>query len=327
MIPIQIKDSERSALKLLKPAIESALHEAGIEIEIPAEYTGVRGFYDHNLKINKLAYAAIEHFELPLVRTWYKYGQYEPYEELRPKSLEVGDHQREAYVPSQRKTDVTQERIKGYLLDRDLNTVFEQELFEFLTDNYEEWNPVPYTDVYLASTKIIRVMEVLDTLSSEEVLVEIADLREELKQASIDLRYEFESIPTFSEEIHSHTKNYLLSLEEALVKIDETSEITDNQLETIQESRKVYHQYVWPWAALNISLDKAKGPKESVEDFKSSGRDMVDEDKKSYDTHLKGWNADLADQNLKPSAAQHQAVHQPTPEAIKKLQRAALENS
>lgn len=326
MIPIQIRDSEEAALKLLKPAMESALHEANIELEIPTTYTGVRGFFDHNLKINKLAYAAIEEYDLPLLRTWYKYGQYEPYEEIRPTSLEIGDNSNNAYVPSHLKTDVTQKRIKDYLLEQNLPAIFEKDLYEFLIDNYKDWDPAPYTNTYIASTKIIRVLEELASNDEEEITSNIGELNEEFKQASIDLRYDLDNIDTFNENVQEHVKKYLLNLEDALLQIDETSEINQEQLETLEESRNVYHQYVWPWAALKISLDKAKGPESSLENFDSSGRDILLSNKKSYQIHVMGWETELSNQGLKPAFAKQQS-QTTTPEAVRKLQRAALENN
>lgn len=327
MIPIQIRDFERTALELLKPAMESALHEEGIELEIPDEYTGVEGFYDSNLKVNKLAYAAIEEFDLPLLRTWYKYGQYEPYEELRPKSLNVGDNDENAYVPSGLKKDVTQESIKRYLLNRDLKSVFKQDKFEFLIENYNEWDPEPYTNAYIASTKIIRVLENLNESDSETIVLQVGDLRSEFKQASIDLRYKFDTVEAFPDDLHDHAEEYLTNLEDALVRIDDTSEITDEQLETIQEARRVYHESVLPWAAMIISIDRARGPEKSLPDFLRRGQERLDKRKKTYDTYLKGWKTDLGDQGLKPTRTQHQALAEPAPEAIKKLRRAALENT
>lgn len=326
MVPIQIRDFERAAIELLKPALETALYEAGVELNIPDEYTGVRGFYEDNLKINKLAYAAIEEYDLPLVRTWYKYGQYEPYEEIDPKSLNIGDNSDNAYVPSSLKTDVTQGRIKDYLLDRDLSSMFDKELFDFLIENYKEWEPKPYTDTYIASTEIIRVLETLQESDDEGIILKASDLRNDFKQASIDLRYDLDSINTFDDELLEHAQTYLGDLEDALRVVDETSEVNESQMETIKEGRKVYHEYVWPWAALQISLDKAEGPTESRKSFDAGGRKMLEEDRSTYGTYLTGWETQLQEQNLKIGFAKRQSEYT-APDAVRKLQRTALENN
>lgn len=321
MFPIQINDKEQAALESLTGSIETALDEANVELEIPSEYTGVRGFYDHNIKMNKIAYAAIEEFDLPLVRTWYRYGQFEPYQQIRPKSITVGQHSQDAYVPSSRRTDVTQNDIKEFLLERDLSSIFEKDLFEFLIDNYNEWDPEPYTDTYVASTKIIKILEEMETSDTDAFLRQVGDLRNQFKQASLDLRYEIKRIDTFGEDVHQHIDYYLQNLEDALIKVDETSEVSDSQLEALKQSRVVYHEFVWPWAAINISLDKATGPVEEIKKFDKSGKEKIEEDKKSFNTHIKGWETDLEDEELKPGIYTRGRAVQRSPEAIAQLQR------
>ncbi|MDL0121796.1 hypothetical protein [Halobacterium salinarum] len=321
-----MRDTERTAIQLLKPAMETALYEADVELTIPSRYTGVRGFYEDNLKVNKLAYAAIEEFDLPLLRTWYKYGQYEPYEEIDPKALEVGDNSDDAYVPSSLRTDVTQGDITEYLLERDLDEMFDKDLFDFLIENYREWDPEPYTDTYIASTEIIQVLEGIKQDNEKSLITNAGKRRKKLKQASIDLRYDLKSIETFDDELHEHAQTYLADLEDILRWVDETSEVSDEQLNTIKEARKAYHQYVWPWAAMQISLDKAKGPVESKQNFDESGMEILNEDKSSFNTYLTGWDTRLRDQNLKPRFSNRSSGYT-APESLKKLQQAALDDT
>jgi len=326
MIPIQIKDTEKAALQILKPAIEHALYEANIELEIPTEYTGVKGFYDHNLKIKKLAYAAIEEFELPLIRTWYKYGQYEPYEELRPKRMEVGANAEDAYIPSRLKKDITQTDIKDFLIDRDLISMFEQDIFSFLEENYREWDPQPYTNAYIYSTEVIELLEIINSVDRDVFLSEIGDINSNFTQASIDLRYELDSIETFDDEVAEHAKDYLKSFENALTKVDETSEISNEGFETIRESRRTYHEYVLPWLALKISLHKARGPENSIDDFSASGQNILRNDRPGYITYLKGWKSQLDETDLSLSFSHYQSMSKAAPEAIQMLQRAAIDD-
>lgn len=329
MIPLQVREKDEQALKVLKPALETALYEANVELEIPTQYTGIRGFYDDNLKLNKLAYSAIEEFDLPLIRTWYKYGQYEPYEDLRPKQLEPHNHrfEDEAYVMSGQRTTVHLEELIDFLLDLDLESFFDQEIYEFLISNYKDWDPVPYTDAYVASTRIIRVLEDLNSSEPEDILASVGDLQSEFKDASIDLRYELESVNEFDDDIHEHISTFLRSFEDALRRIDETSSLDEEEKATLVKSRRVYHGYVWPWAALTISIDRAKGPDSRIDDFRESGRDMLETDKDDYETHLKGWKTELGESGLTGHWGGNRPRDTPVPEAIKDLQRAALDNN
>lgn len=329
MIPIQVRKKDKQALSVLKPALETALYEANVELDIPTEYTGIRGFYDHNLKINKLAYAAIEEFELPLIRTWYKYGQYEPYEQLRPKQLEPHNHRYEddAYVMSGQRSPVYLQDLIDFLLEMDLKAVFEQEIFEFLISNYEEWDPAPYTDAYVASTRVIRVLEELHHATQEEILASAGELQSEFKDASIDLRYEINSVEQFSDTIHNHISTFLRNVEDALRGINETSTLDAEANAALSKSRRVYHGYVWPWAALTISVDRADGPADRIEDFRESGRDMLRTDKNEYETHLKGWKTELEESGLALDWGGNISLDNQVPQPIHDLQRASLENT
>lgn len=329
MIPLQVREKDEQALSVLKPALETALYEAEVELEIPERYTGVRGFYDHNLKINKLAYAAIEEFDLPLVRTWYKYGQYEPYEELRPKQLDPHNHRYEddAHVMSGQRSAIYLEDLIEFLLDLDLKSIFEQEVFEFLISNYEDWDPAPYTDAYISSTRIIKVLEDLHYREPEDILDSVGNLESEFKDASIDLQYELKTTEEFDDEIHDHTTTFLRSLEDSLRRIEETSSLDAEKEATLAKSRRVYHGFVWPWTALTISINRAKGPENRIDEFRESGRDMLKTDKEDFETHLKGWTTELGEAGLLAEWGPNQSYEASVPEAIRDLQRAALTNN
>lgn len=325
MIPLQISDKERAALLTMKPAIEEALYKAGIELEIPEEFTGIKGFYDHNLKVNKIAYNVIERFDLPLLRTWFKYGQWEPYDELRPKTMSVGENAEKAYLVSGIKLAHTQEDIVNYLIEEDVGAIFEKEKFEFLVENYRRWNPQPFTDAYIASTKLIQILEGIEENDEEWIINNSGQLRDEFKEASLDLRYELDEVAHFDDELAEHADGYLRLLEDAIISVEETSEISEDQLDTLKESREVYHEYVWHWAALNISVNMAEGPDDREKDFKKKGHRRLQNKKGSFETHLKGWQTSIHEDELDFGVGRHQTLGQTTPEALKKLQQAAIE--
>ncbi|MFC5278523.1 hypothetical protein ACFPM1_07105 [Halorubrum rubrum] len=326
-IPIQISDKESTSVELLKRSLETALHKEGVELTIPSEYTGVRGFYPDNIKIKKIAYSAIKAFDLPIVRTWYKYGQFEPYDRLRPKSLNVQASSKKAYVPSPEKVAVTEEDLIDHLLGLDLRETFNKDIFTFLTDNYEEWNPEPYTGIYLASTNIIEVLEQIEHLSQEEFINNIGSNYDQFKDSSIDLQYQIRQNDQIEDDIGSHVREYLTLLDESLMKIEERSELTEDEVDTIRQSRVVYHEYVLPWIGMTISLDRAEGPGDSLESFNRSGQNILNADKPSWKTQLKGWNTSLKEHNLR---ADYETVRSTSPEAtnsIKSLQDAAFRSS
>ena len=326
-IPIQISDKEDTSVELLKRSLETALYKSEINLTIPSEYTGVRGFYADNIKIKKLAYSAIEEFDLPVVRTWYKYGQFEPYQRLRPKSLDIGTHTQDAYVPSAEKIPVTEEHLVEHFIDQDLRSIFNQDVFTFLTENYNQWQPEPYTDLYLASTDLIQVLEKTNLQSQEEFINDIGDKYNKFKDSSIDIRYQLKQNERMTDSLTHHVQKYLKPLEEALMRVEETSELTEEQASTIRQSRVVYHEHVLPWIGIEISLDKSEGPKESIRSFDKSGQDILSTDKKSWETQIKGWNTSLQEHDLKADYSTVRSTGPEIADSIKSLQDAAFKSS
>lgn len=323
-LPFRLEPTEDS-VRLLKAAIEGALHEEGVELEIPSEYTGVTGFYDHNIKINKIAYRAIEEFDLPLLRTWYKYGQYEPYAELRPKSMDVSPQTNtEEYAYTSQKRTVTQEDIIDYLVGLDLEDIFQQNTFEFLVSNYEGLAPEEYKQTYISSTKIIEILDGISNDSLSELEDNISRYREDFKQASIDLRYEIENNSTFDSEVQTFVERFLMVFEDALVALEDDFPLDASIVENVREGRRIYHEYVWPLAALNISLKEARGPKEDVERLASKGEDQLEQGKKDASLQLRGWEDTLEDAGLTPSIAAHRRVYSGNPAPLNELSEAAI---
>jgi len=78
---------------------------------------------------------------------------------------------------------------------------------------------------------------------------------------------------------------------------------------------------------IQISLDKAEGPKKSLEAFDKSGEEILRADKTIWRTQLKGWNTDLQEKGL---IADYSTVRSAGPEpapSIRLLHEAAFENS
>ena len=325
--PLRLEPTEDTVHRL-KEAIEGALYKEGVELEIPIEYTGVTGFYDHNIKLNKIAYRAIEEFDLPLVRTWYKYGQFEPYAQLRPKVMEVGpQHNTEKYVYSGKKRTVTQGDVINFLVKQDLKGIFEdQDTFEFLIYNYDDLAPAEYKQTYYASTRIIEILEDLAAIESPSELNEnIGSYRSEFKQASIDMRYELERNSAFDEEVRDHVENYLLLFEDALVAFEDCSDADPSMVDDIKSSRQIYHEHVLPLIGLSISVKEVEGPDEDTEYYSEKGSDILKDKKKSANYQSRGWRETLEEIGLAPSIEAYRRVQSGEPGALDDLSNAAID--
>jgi|AntDeeMinimDraft_5_1070356.scaffolds.fasta_scaffold04505_2 hypothetical protein len=310
--PYYINQEGNPAVLSTKKAIEHALYEEGVSLTIPDEYTGITGFYEDNLKINKLAYAVIDQYNMPAVRTWYKYGQYEPYDILRPTAFDIGPVSGLGeYVYTNWQMDITVGDLVETLQEFDLSSIFEMDMFEFLKNNYENWASDEFKNIYLASTKIIQVLEEFKVASLDDINEKISDWRRNIKEASIDMRYLIQDLDCFSTTTVERIGEFLTLLEDALISVETGSEsLTEDKYKTLFGARETYHEFVWPFAAMSISLQEIDGPENEIDEYNSRGQDIRTELERRSKTHLKGWKRELEEENLLPTIDQRQSVVQ-----------------
>jgi len=149
-------DSHRVA-GYIRDGIQAAFHEEGLSFPTSPR----RGFQDENIKIQKLVYRVAETKDIPIIRTWYRYGQFEPYGMFRPKSMTAQPMSDPRHrVPSrQNPNGISVTEIKGFFQEENLEQVWRQPLFEFLEENYKQWGPEPYRESYLANLEMLRLLE------------------------------------------------------------------------------------------------------------------------------------------------------------------------
>lgn len=310
--PYYINQEENPAVLSTKKALEHALHQEGVSLTIPEEHTGITGFYEDNLKINKLAYALIHQYNMPAVRTWYKYGQYAPYDALTPSALDIKPvSELGEYIYSSWQQDVRVRDLVESLQEFDLSSIFEMDIFEFLKENYTSWAPDDFEEIYLASTNVIQVLEEINTTPLGDIESRITDWREAVKEASMDMRYLIQKLGCFSAPTIDRISQFFSLLEDALISIETTNQATtEDEFTTLLGARETYHEFVWPFAAMSISIREIKGPDDETDYYESAGEDIQSELERTSKTHLKGWKQELKDENLLPTIDQRQSVVQ-----------------
>jgi hypothetical protein len=317
--PYYINQESNPAVLSTQKAIEHALHEEDVSLTIPDEHTGVTGLYPDNLRVNKIAYAVINQYDMPAVRTWYKYGQYEPYEELTPEGLSIGlvDELGE-YVFSSRRSDLTVKDLVDYLREFDLKGIFEMDLFEFLKTNYEGFASDVFKPIYLSSTEIIRVLEEIADAPLGRVEHRIAEWRATVEREALDLKYWIKELEHFPSIVSERLSSFLTMLENALISLESaTGEITEESYDALLSARETYHEYAWPFTAMHISLSEIEGPEDEVGGYKRRGESILRNLEKSSEIHLKGWKQELHENNLIPTLEQKRSLIQAGSEVTK----------
>ncbi|MEZ3145745.1 hypothetical protein [Halobaculum sp. MBLA0143] len=305
--PYYIDREANAAVASTKKALEHALYKAGVSLDIPEEYTGVTGFYADNIRVNKLAYAVIDKYDLSAVRTWYKYGQYEPYEELRAGKLEVGPiNNLGEYVHSRQKQDLQVGDLVNALLEFNLAELFQMDTYEFLRTNYRGFAPDGVEQVYLASTEIIRVLQEAAEAAEEEIRSRVLEWREQIQEAALDIEYATGAIDYLPAYAAERLNWFVDTLADLLISIECSGGPLTSATDHLERARDYYHQTFWPITAMSISIEEVEGP--DAERYRNKGRGIRSQLKSDSETEKTNWETDLTDDRLTPTVSERQSV-------------------
>lgn len=318
---LNIGGSHNEAVEDVKKGLEAALYEEGIQVTDDSE----GGLSPDNIKIQKLVYRIAEDWEIPLIRTWYRYGQFEPYNTLRPSEFSPSPlEELDRPVRSGKFGTVTREDIQGYYAETNLDEVWSQPMFDFLEENYQDWAPEEYRDLYLSNLEVLNTLEDILECDDEELATNAGDFITDMKSATLDLRYHMRSQERFTDDVLTHTVSYLDSLQEALVKLESISDPDPMQLQALRRGYMIYHGYVWPWPAMIISIHKAKVPSNEEREFADKGERLLTKFEETMPGQLKGWKEELQNVNLTPSVSQYQSVRGPSSSTFRDLEKGIM---
>ncbi|MEF8862488.1 MAG: hypothetical protein V5A40_12160 [Haloarculaceae archaeon] len=317
---IQFRGDSYEVAQHIRDALEAAFDH--FEIEFPQ---GSRpGFSDENVKIQKLVYRVAEDRGLPIIRTWYRYGQFEPYSIFRPSNMSAGPLENpEGRVPAaDDPSGITRQEIMGYLIEEDLIDDWKKPLFEFLRENYEYWAAEDYRDIYLTN---LQILETLEEIHQEEELIETAEhYVTSLKAPTMDLYYELNRHPAFGEEVQGHLRAFFDDLQTALVSVAGKEDIRPTQVQAIRRASPVYHNYIWPWPAMLISVNEARGPEAELPQFTERGHEYITEYSQTYPNRRRDWKSELSDADLVADPTEFQQVRGRVSKPMGALETASL---
>lgn len=281
----------------IKAGLEAALYEEEIGKPAPQE-----GFSDKNIKIQKEVYRVSEDWGLPIIRTWYRYGQFEPYENLRPRYLDVSPLEEPDRLVH---ADYTRREIKSYFLTNDISKDWEMPLFDFLRENYDDWAPPQYKQIYQSNLDILETLDSVAVSSNRDLRNSVGDLIDDLQSSTLDLRYELKDIEIFDTNIQNHIIDFLRTLQDTLISL-EASQAEGLSFQTVRRSKSLYHGYIWPWGAMQISLDQAEAPRDEIDQFNKKGRDLLSQFRETFPQQRISWEEEVANVGLSPSLGDYE---------------------
>jgi len=261
------EEEEEDMNKLLRGielAVEQELEDPGRQIT--------------RLEQEKLAYFAIQEFDIPITYSWYLAGANtrvagEPSEAARrvetPSSPQWRDVGEDPDVRQYRDFFATAEFMPGYRL-RD---IWYTGKFDFLRDFYEHCAPEEFLDLYIVSTDIREQLENIDEIVQQEAtnhslsewsggsddgVLGTTD-ESDFRLLISDLHIEISEIDDLTETVSIITRGTDV-IEQVFAYLTELESVSEDQFSILNELSGFFYYDVWRYPALYISTQTAEGP-------------------------------------------------------------------
>ena len=227
------------------------------------------------IKINKLAYLAIQKFNLEITFGWFKYGpapvdtatrdgaKAGPELDLRPRparEVSASDYSR---VPSEEHDHPSPEAYSEWFLQSDefeeiLNTKTKQYLKEF----YKEYAPERYKQLYLASIGFQRHLEPIEREAAEDPDRDFPSVDdqyyEDLSKNLNNVYGELLKSPPLEESVEPFN-SYKRLLKDVIASASNEQNMPEQDMVFIGEVVEFFFTDAWRYVALLISEDTVRG--------------------------------------------------------------------
>lgn len=183
-------EKENALVSDLQAGLEAALDEVDRDLE-QDHFNEVSGYNEANIKTNKIVHRAIDDQDLPILHTWFRYGQYEPHAEFTPQNIHprpLDDTNVESPdEPSLPRRDYySAADYKGLFLSYELDDILDKNLHNFLEENYRIRAPDEFKSLYLSNLEILRIFD--DIMMDDGDLIIGEDLLQNIEHHSINLQ-------------------------------------------------------------------------------------------------------------------------------------------
>lgn len=319
-------EKEDEVVNDLKAGLEAAVDETGASLE-PSEFdeNDIDGWEEDIIKTQKLVYRAINKFDLPILHTWYRYGQFEPHDAFRQQSIQPKSLRHSTVNPDQpsvpNRNYPSPQDFKGFFIEVGIDEIAEQDFYDFLHENYSEFAPPEYRRLYIANLEILRILD--QVFEDDEPAQNSEKYYQDFRKASTLICSEISAEPSFSLEVENHMKTSLQYFRDMFIKIAASKQLSEDQLDIINQSRELYHEQVWRWPALVISTNEAEGV-DKVK-FRQSGEEMLDDLRPEFKKELGDFRDEMFEKDMIPSSHEYKSVKSETPKALSNLEEASLE--
>jgi len=245
-----------------------------------------------SIKLNKLAYIAIERLEVPITFGWYKYGpapvdlQYSE-AAVSSKTKEECEAPDEPRVPQR---DYYSPLEYAYFFDKELDKsehILQAPIKEFLVSFYEREAPESYKQLYIKSAQL---QQVLDEISDDDSWHDDAETyHREVSQRAGELMRELMGIDSLRK-ARDPFRLYIRFLKKVLANASNVETISPSQQRFVKRIIDYYYGGAWKYVALMISEDTAHlSPGDNQNKLLTSIENTKQEIRSDYEEDLDGF--------------------------------------
>lgn len=243
------------------------------------------------IKFNKLAYLAIQEYDVPITYGWYKYGPAPANVAhqsitVRPRALDEVPAVEEPRVQSVNHDYLSPEEYSYYFSDdlEKFENILETPTKEFLVQFYFDYAPDRYRDLYVASAELQQTLDRIKADKSwhDEKEEYVILLTERFPRAI----HEIESNTLLYESLES-MKNYEQLLMNVVTAASDQDELSESQQRFIKRVVDYFYGGAWNYVALLISRDTVElSPGENKSKLRNSIGENLRELRNQFDTEL-----------------------------------------
>lgn len=291
-------EDEEDLLQDIKEGVSIALARTGLDSE---------GYVD-DIKLNKLAYFAIQEYDLNITYGWYKYGP-APYfpegksnrgnEIISPQTPDAIQAVNSSRVPTPGEKYLSPVEYSYFFTDDifdEFQRVVTSETKNYLVSFYEDNAPSTYRSLYIESAKL---QQTLDEIQDDADWIESTEsVYTELEEGLQNVQREMLLVPEVNESV-SAFNDYKKFMKNVMVAVVEKDDLTPDEQQFVEKLVSFFYDMTWNYTANIISSNTVTG--ENAEDLRDSIEADLRELRNRHDRALKGLQERASEFGLLPA--------------------------
>lgn len=265
--------------------------------------------YIDNIKLNKLAYLAIQEFNLDITYGWFKYGP-APVDStstnetatVSPMTLDQAPAARQSRVPRLDNKYLSPREYCYFFLETigdEFRQIVQSDTKEYLVQFYDQAAPPDYRELYKESTRLQQTLDEIKENASWHEQREI--YQEEIEERLNSVYRELLLMEQFQEAVDAYQR-YTRLLKDVIIASGDYEELTAEQQRFVRSVVDFYYGSTWEYVALLVSRETVTG--DNKKKLKSSIENDLQYHRDEYDREIESIRDRAQSFGLLPDAVE-----------------------